>query len=136
MEENEIANYTVLVAEDESISLYVLGTLVQWAGGVPILVRDGKEAWEYLESGASCDALLTDLKMPNMSGEELIAKIRKTPSLAKLPIIIVSGVNNEEVAPYLSDPHTAYLEKPIDHTTFKRVLSEMTPLNPFRPLHS
>jgi signal transduction histidine kinase len=51
---------------------------------------DGAEALTKLEAGGY-DLALVDLDMPVMDGFELIARIRSTPALRHLPVVVVTG---------------------------------------------
>lgn len=50
---------------------------------------DGAEAWELLESG-HFDVVFSDVNMPNMTGLELLDKIRADDGLKTLPVIMVT----------------------------------------------
>lgn len=55
----------------------------------------GTEALELLER-ASFDALITDQKMPRMSGDALIARVKEDPRTAGLRCILLSGRTSDE----------------------------------------
>lgn len=99
------------------------------------LVTDGLCAVEYL-TGASPYAdrdlhplpqlMVVDLKMPRMSGFELLSWIRQQPTLAKLPFILLSSSN------YSTDIHSAlalgangYLIKPSDSADLVEQLKDV-----------
>lgn len=44
------------------------------------------------------DLIITDLKMPDMSGEELLETLKAHPYYKKTPIVVLSGVNDQEIA--------------------------------------
>ncbi len=52
--------------------------------------RDGKEAFEYLQSGRqrSPDIIFLDLNMPRMNGKECLLLLKKDPLLKDIPVII------------------------------------------------
>lgn len=54
--------------------------------------KDGDEAWEQLQEGG-VDLLITDWNMPNMSGLELVEKVRANPATAELPIMMSTSRN-------------------------------------------
>ncbi len=56
-------------------------------------------------------AIVTDVRLPGMSGEELAAAMRADPRTARLPILAVSGNDRGAVAKNLFD---RILTKPID----------------------
>jgi DNA-binding response OmpR family regulator len=58
------------------------------------------------------DLILTDLRMPEMSGFEVINRIRKDNSL--FPILVVSGFVEEKKLRALNDPSLFWIVKPIE----------------------
>jgi chemotaxis protein histidine kinase CheA/CheY-like chemotaxis protein len=80
----------VLVADD-SRSIREAAALILQQGGYSVeTVPDGWDAWELLQD-RPFDVLLTDLEMPRLDGHELIARIRRTPELEGLPVVVVSS---------------------------------------------
>ena len=55
---------------------------------------DGQAAWEQIQKECP-DLLITDLQMPRLSGFELCQKIRETPRLAHLPILMLTAKGYE-----------------------------------------
>jgi CheY-like chemotaxis protein len=51
---------------------------------------NGAEAVEVL-ARVRADLVVTDMRMPKMSGSELITALKSKPETAKVPIIIVAG---------------------------------------------
>lgn len=62
--------------------------------------EDGDEAWSILGFDATIQVVFTDLHMPNRNGYELIRSIRSAADarLRALPVIVVTGVDQDEVA--------------------------------------
>ena len=65
-----------------------------------VTADDGEEAWTQLGDDASIQVVFTDLNMPNVDGYELLQRLRNSEdgSLASLPVIVVTGAENDEVA--------------------------------------
>ena len=59
------------------------------------VVKSASEAIGFLNKNKS-DIILLDIEMPNISGFEFLADIRKIPSYLKVPIIIVSGNSGKD----------------------------------------
>lgn len=72
-----------------------------------VTAKDATEALSILEKKA-IDLLITDLDMPQLSGEALIEAVRKRPSLSELPILIVSS---KEQADYPSLAQERFISK-------------------------
>ena len=59
------------------------------------------------------DLIVTDLMMPEMSGEEMVAMLRRQPATGNLPIVVISARADEETRLHLlSDGVQEYLSKP------------------------
>ena len=71
---------TVMIVDDESLVRVGFQTIIDWeAHGYQIsgLHKNGREAWEAIQVEGPPDVLLTDIKMPEMDGLELIRHIRE-----------------------------------------------------------
>jgi PAS domain S-box-containing protein len=80
---------TVLVAEDNpELNRFITEAL--GAGYNVVSVVDGQEALEVVLQSPP-DLLVTDLMMPRMSGDQLIAELRRRPHLNNLPILVLSA---------------------------------------------
>ena len=100
----------ILLVEDESAILQ-FSTAVLVHGGYQVTAVEGCEAaWEAIQS-ASYDLLVTDNKMPGMSGLELVSKLRSAQIW--LPIVVASGgVEAEEFTQNQSLQPAIALPKP------------------------
>ncbi|MCA2492344.1 MULTISPECIES: response regulator, partial [Vibrio] len=67
---------TVLVAEDNPINQSVISMQLRELGIEPVIVNNGREAWEYINQDENVVLLLTDFHMPAMDGYELIKHVR------------------------------------------------------------
>lgn len=56
--------------------------------------KSGSEGLEKLKTG-KCDVVLLDMVMPDMSGVEVIKKIRSNKNLSGLPIVMLSALGQE-----------------------------------------
>ena len=83
--------YTVLVVEDEHDLRRALIERVDWeAAGFSVIgeAENGVEALDIVET-LEPDLILTDIKMPMISGLELAARVREMRPLTQ--IVILSG---------------------------------------------
>ncbi|MFY2764700.1 GGDEF domain-containing response regulator [Arenimonas sp. MALMAid1274] len=62
--------------------------------------EDGEDAWEQIKADDTLQVVFTDLNMPRCTGYELLARIRGSddPGVQALPVIIVTGAENDEAA--------------------------------------
>lgn len=80
---------------------------------VIIEATNGVEALEKLKD-AKIGLIITDLNMPNMSGQELLQNIKKSDHLNKIPVIVITSVANPKIEKSLvEDGVAAVLGKPI-----------------------
>ncbi len=88
----------VLVVEDNEMVRGFISTTLKQLGYQVFEASNGKEALELIrEKGFQPDLLITDLVMPEMSGDELARNIRDIyPNIA---VIYMSGYTNDHVGP-------------------------------------
>ncbi len=91
----------VLVVDDDVVSRMMLMHLVDNCGSYTILeAEDGADAWRQLQGGMQSGLLpaivFCDLRMPVLSGTELLARVRADTVLASLPFVLVSAANDKE----------------------------------------
>lgn len=79
----------LLVEDDQKIGQLIATGLEQKAHQV-VWVQDGHKAWELL-NGVPIDVLITDWKLPDLSGTELVQKLRRDERLGQLPVLMMSG---------------------------------------------
>lgn len=84
------ARLQILMADDDPIFAALASTSLSRAGFAVHVARDGLEALELLER-SGFDLALIDLSMPRVDGFRLIAMIRSTPRLRRLPIVVLSS---------------------------------------------
>lgn len=84
-------------------------------------VRDGMEAWEFLNSGAPNNGflLLLDLSMPRMDGVTLLKQMKASPVLSMVPVIILSTTDDpREIERCYALGCNVYVTKPVDYDAF------------------
>lgn len=80
----------VLLAEDEPLVALALADLLEAEGHDVVLAMDGAEALAVARPlGGALGALVTDLRMPGMGGEDLIRALRA--DRPGLPVVVVTG---------------------------------------------
>lgn len=85
----------VLVVDDDVVSRMMLMHLVDSCGQYDILeAEDGLDAWRQLEAGLRPALIFCDLRMPQLSGTDLLARVRAHPELAGMPFVLVSAAND------------------------------------------
>jgi CheY-like chemotaxis protein len=105
----------VLAVDDDPAILELLAELVKEVGYEVQAVTSGAEALQKLGQ-SRFDMVLTDLQMPNMSGEELANEIERTRP--GLPVVFVSG----KVSPGPTARHP-FLAKPFSLSELEQTLA-------------
>ncbi len=103
---------TVLVADDEKNIREGLREALALDGYEVVTAADGKEAQESVERG-DVDLVITDLKMPRLSGEELLRTV--TTQFPTVPVIILTGHGTiESAVQAMHDGAYDFLTKPVN----------------------
>ena len=100
---------------------FLLRTTLELAGHGVVEAPDGLAAAEQIEGGPRPDLVTTDFMMPRMNGGELIARLRRNPSTADIPIILVSsspGSENRTEA-------DMFFRKPFDPDEFVKCVEKL-----------
>ncbi|HKQ37275.1 MAG TPA: MASE1 domain-containing protein [Verrucomicrobiae bacterium] len=82
---------TVLVADDEPLMVEILARFLQQAGFNVIRAFDGRRAVQ-LAQDSDPDLMILDLKLPQLSGFDVVEQLRANPKTQPLPIIIHTGM--------------------------------------------
>jgi CheY-like chemotaxis protein len=99
-----------------------------------ITARDGEEALDYLFSrGSYADrqkgnpaVVLLDLKLPKVDGLEVLETIRKTDSLKRLPVVILTSSREErDVINSYNLGVNAYVVKPVGFQEFIQAIQDL-----------
>jgi CheY-like chemotaxis protein len=117
-------NLTILIIEDDPNDVILLKrALTREDINNPIqVVHDGQEALDYLQGeGKYADrakfpfpsVVFTDLKMPRMSGFDVLEWLRKHPECSVIPVIILTASKlDEDIKKAYQMGANAYLVKP------------------------
>lgn len=94
-----------------------------------IVVRDGPEALEHLLGSPARNLpqlVLLDLKLPRMSGVEVLRKIRSHPRTRTLPVVVLTSSDEERDRYETYDLGVnSYIRKPVDAGTFTRAVEDV-----------
>jgi CheY-like chemotaxis protein len=84
----------IMVVEDEQLTALLLRSVLENRGFRVTCAFNGAEALEHFAADPA-DLVVTDLKMPGMSGYDLILALRGIR--ARLPIIVATGIVEHQV---------------------------------------
>ena len=113
----------VLIADDSIAVRKVAERLLTEAGMGVTLAANGEEALAYLAKETP-DLVVSDVIMPDRSGYEVCAFVRARRALANTPVLLISGIVNDEVTKQAEFCQAdGVLKKPFQGTSLKdRVL--------------
>lgn len=86
---------SILIVDDEKNIRNGLAMAMELEGYETLTAEDGAEAWSLMGK-KDVDLVITDLRMPNLSGEQLLQKINS--AYPRLPVIILTGHGTIETA--------------------------------------
>jgi DNA-binding NtrC family response regulator len=103
---------TVLVVDDEQNMQTVLRMILEGAGHIVRMADSGEAALEHIRH-PNLDVVLTDLNMPGMGGEALIARVRAERPDVPVIVITAHGTISSAVKS-IRDGAADYLLKPFE----------------------
>ena len=111
----------LLVEDDRSVRRYLEVTL-QRSGYTVLTAADGLEAMK-LALSSPVDVVVTDAIMPNLSGHELARFLRSNAKVSGLPIVLLTGQENQDPNALPDDQIDAFLFKPVNAKELTACLS-------------
>jgi PAS domain S-box-containing protein len=117
-------NPLILVIDDQIQNIMLLKGFLARLGYEIIQAESGEEALEKL-SGNQVDLILLDVKMPRMSGFEVLTKLRADKKTQRIPVIMITAHNESKVRlKALEAGCDDFISKPFDqHELLARVKS-------------
>jgi CheY-like chemotaxis protein len=115
----------ILVAEDERDIRDLISFTLQFAGHQVLTANNGEEAVQ-LTIQEIPDLVLTDVRMPKMTGYEACKLIKANPATQHIPVIFLSAKGQEaEVQTGLDSGADEYLLKPFAPDQLTRKVAEI-----------
>lgn len=91
-----LAGKRVLVADDMELYRNFLRSFLKVRGFEVTVANDGVQALELCRQG-TYDLVFSDIEMPNMNGVELLMALKKLPAYARVPVVILSTLSDEDM---------------------------------------
>jgi two-component system, response regulator len=125
---------TILVVEDNPDHLELTLLTLQERNDIAV-AHDGVEALNYLfgegahagrDTSRQPDLVLLDLKLPKLTGLEVLQRMRADARTAVVPVVILTSSSEEEdiVATYRSGANS-FVRKPVDFVDFTEKLRQL-----------
>jgi DNA-binding NtrC family response regulator len=122
-------NTTILVVDDDDAVRRILAKILE---SEPYRVLDTGHPFRACElfdaDPMAIDLLVTDLKMPGMSGQQMAAHV--WASRPDLPVVFITGYSDQAYAHDLNGPHSRFIEKPFEAEAFLEYVAELLAAHP------
>ena len=93
-----------------------------------VLAADGAQALELLigEHATEFAFVILDLKLPKITGQEVLKRVRADPRTKTLPVVILTSSSEQEdqIASY-NNGANSYIRKPIDFDQFADAVAQL-----------
>ena len=125
---NNNDNYYILLVDDEKDILELFTEYLLSNGFNAISFQNPLDALEYFyQNQSNCSLVITDYKMPQMTGLDLIHKIRKQDNDCKIRTIVISAFIKDNLPYDKSYIKTVdkILEKPVYLDRLKKIVQEL-----------
>ena len=86
-----MGNHTILVVDDDADIRDSVAEVLEDAGYRVQQAANGREALDYLQASAYPCIILLDLMMPVMDGPQFRAAQQSKPTLAGIPVVVISA---------------------------------------------
>ena len=116
----------ILVVDDEPGVRILLERVFIQMGHQVDTVADAETAVNKLDAGSTYDVILTDVRMPGMSGIELHTHILEKSPMMKNKIIFITGdVMGADIKEFLTKNNLTYFAKPFDIEPLKAKINSL-----------
>ena len=113
----------ILIVEDDEEMSALLRDMIEEEGYKTASVNNGAEAFRKLAK-ESFDLIITDVRMPGLTGLDILPGIKKLQPDA--PIIVITAFGSEEIQRKAFERGAnAYLEKPIHFHKLRTLIHDM-----------
>jgi CheY-like chemotaxis protein len=112
-----------LVVDDDGAVRDLLAEMLELRGLEVEAVGSAEEALHALESGPLPDVVVLDRRMPGMSGDDLLQRLKANSAWSRIHVAVVSALPRDDRG--LAAQPDAYLEKPFDAERLDEALKHM-----------
>ena len=118
----------VLVVDDDASVRRLVFSALRKLDCKVLEARDGDECLIEIQK-CRPDLIVLDLMMPTIEGDEVLATISTDPSLDGMPVLIISGVKDQNRIDRLMErAGTSFLPKPFSIAMLRNMIREMLEL--------
>ncbi len=125
---------TILVTDDNVLDNAILRNYLYKERVNIISALNGREALDMVES-RNVDIIILDMVMPVLDGYGFLEEFSKTPFYKEIPIIIASGIENEDIEKVFQYDIYDFIFKPLNHTNKFVLINKIRKALQFRKMH-
>jgi DNA-binding response OmpR family regulator len=105
----------ILICDDVADNSFLLKTILQASDCLIEIVDSGAAVLAYLETVLNPpDLLILDVMMPKMDGFEVVRHLRESTKFQFIPILLVTGFDEDDADTALDIKIDGFIKKPID----------------------
>jgi two-component system alkaline phosphatase synthesis response regulator PhoP len=105
---------TVLVIDDDRDIREVAKTSLELVGGFMVILADSGKSGVDLAQQARPDAIILDLMMPDLDGQQTLVQLKQLPETASIPVIMLTAKVQASKKELVSKGAAGVLVKPFD----------------------
>jgi CheY-like chemotaxis protein len=118
---------TVLIIDDEIHIRRLTSRVLELAGYQVVEAASGTQALRIIEE-TQPDVITCDISMPGLSGFEVLEAIKSRPATAKIPVIMLTAIGQEEDAARATALGAAdFLTKPFSSANLVETIQRQLP---------
>jgi CheY-like chemotaxis protein len=127
---------SIVMVEDDEGHARLIERNIRRAGvnNEIVAFRDGTSALAYLlgadgsgeESSARSLLILLDLNLPDMTGVDILAKVKSNPHLKRSPVIVLTTTDDQrEIKRCYDLGANVYITKPVNYESFANAIQQL-----------
>jgi two-component system response regulator len=131
-----MSSHKILLVEDnvDDVELTMHAFRSHGQGTDVVVAHDGEEALDYIYAqGSYADRkegmpalLLLDLKLPGISGLDVLRRVRSVPETRRMPVVILTTSDDEgDIITGYDLGANSYIRKPVEFGSFTRVVEQL-----------
>ncbi|HZQ70779.1 MAG TPA: response regulator [Terriglobales bacterium] len=105
---------TVLVIDDDRDIREVAKASLELVGGFIVIVAESGIRGVAVAQEAKPDAIILDLMMPDLDGQQTLSQLKRLPETASIPVIMLTAKVQADKPDFVSNGAAGLLVKPFD----------------------
>ncbi|MBN1697259.1 MAG: response regulator [Spirochaetales bacterium] len=115
-------NKTILVVDDQKINLELMEKYLSGDAGYKVIVTQDNTNVEKLIRDNQPDAIIMDIVMPEMRGDEIARQLKSNPQTSGIPVILITADILQEKDNASAD---YFIRRPVIGEDLLKILSDI-----------